>query len=379
MKLFSGTPSDPAFFIGLMSGTSLDGVDTVLCRIDSSSRFSLLYAQTYPIPEPLKKNLLSLSQDRQNNELDLYAELDVQMGHLFADCCLLLLEKHHLKAEQICAIGSHGQTLRHYPEQRYPSTLQIGDPNIIAWKTGITTIADFRRKDMAAGGQGAPLVPPFHQALFSSEKNNRAIVNIGGIANITFLPADDTVLGYDTGPGNGLMDNWCSKHFNCAYDHSGQLAEQGTTNKELLSLFLTDPFFSQKAPKSTGREYFSYQWIIDKIKQYQSDISKYDVLATLLELSCISISNEVLSLKPVVDELLVCGGGASNTLLMQHLKTLLPQLIISSTEKYGLHPDWVEACAFAWLAHQTLHGLNANLPSVTGAEKAVILGAVWQA
>jgi len=379
MKLFSDTSAEPAFFIGLMSGTSLDGVDTVICRIDSSNSFSLLYSETYPIPKQLKKELLSLSQDRLYNELDHYAELDVRMGHLFADCCLLLLKKNNLKAEQICAIGSHGQTLRHYPTQQYPTTLQIGDPNIIAWKTGITTIADFRRKDMAAGGQGAPLVPPFHQALFHSEKKNTAIVNIGGIANITFLPACDTVLGYDTGPGNGLMDNWCSRHFNCAYDQSGQLAAQGTTNKELLSLFLAEPFFTQRAPKSTGREYFSYQWIIDKLKQCQSELSKYDVLATLLELSCITIRNEVLSLKPMADELLVCGGGASNTLLMQRLKILLPKLTINSTEKYGLHPDWVEASAFAWLAEQTLHGLSANLPSVTGAEKAVILGAVWQA
>ena len=375
----------PAYFIGLMSGTSLDGVDTVICTIESANKFSLLHAETYPIPKQIKNDLLTLSQKRQANELDSYARLDVQMGHLFADCCLRLLAKSNLKPEQIYAIGSHGQTLRHYPDSPYPTTLQIGDPNIIAQLTGITTIADFRRKDMATGGQGAPLVPPFHQAIFTKKNRSRVILNIGGIANITFLPdSSDSVLGYDTGPGNGLMDDWCIRHFNCAYDQSGKLATQGKVDKKLLSIFLSDPYFSQKAPKSTGREYFSYQWIEAQLEQQQDDISSLDVLATLLELSCLSISNEVLHLSAMmanetIDELLVCGGGVKNNRLMQRLQELMPKVIVSSTENYGLHPDWVEASAFAWLAHQTLNGLSANLPSVTGARSKVILGAIWQA
>lgn len=387
------TSTTKPYFIGLMSGTSLDGVDTVICAIESTSQFSLLHAETFPIPEQIKKDLLALSQERQANELDRYAQLDVQMGHLFADCCLRLLEKSDLQAEQICAIGSHGQTLRHYPDDQYPTTLQIGDPNIIAQHTGITTIADFRRKDMAAGGQGAPLVPPFHQAIFKDiNKNNRVVLNIGGISNITFLPgASDKVLGYDTGPGNGLMDDWCIRHFDCAYDQSGKLAAQGKVDKKLLSLLLSDPFLSQKAPKSTGREYFSYQWLEAHLKQQQYDISHFDVLATLLELTCLSISNEISSLSTMVDEkvddkvdntineLLVCGGGVKNTLLMQRLQELMPEVTVSSTENYGLHPDWVEASAFAWLARQTVNGLTANLPSVTGARSKVILGAIWQA
>jgi len=387
----------PAYFIGLMSGTSLDGVDTVICTIESANEFSLLHAETYPVPKQIKKDLLALSQKRQANELDSYARLDVQMGHLLADCCLRLLAKSNLKPEQICAIGSHGQTLRHYPDDPYPTTLQIGDPNIIAQLTGITTIADFRRKDMAAGGQGAPLVPPFHQAIFTKKNRNRVILNIGGIANITFLPDSsdsvsgcdsipgcNTILGYDTGPGNGLMDDWCIRHFDCAYDQSGKLAAQGKVDKRLLSILLSDPYFSQKAPKSTGREYFSYQWIEAQLEQQQDNISSLDVLATLLELSCLSISNEVLHLSAMVanetiDELLVCGGGVKNNRLMQRLQELMPKVIVSSTENYGLHPDWVEASAFAWLAHQTLNGLSANLPSVTGARSKVILGAIWQA
>ena len=365
-----------------MSGTSLDGVDTVICSINSSSEFSLIDAQTYPIPASLKKDLLALSQEQHPDELDHYAALDVQMGRLFADCCLRLLKKNNLKPEQICAIGSHGQTLRHYPDSQYPTTLQIGDPNIIVQNTAITTVADFRRRDMAAGGQGAPLVPPFHRALFAAKNQNinRIVLNIGGIANITFLPAtSDTVLGYDTGPGNGLMDDWCVKHFDCAYDSSGKLAAQGKVDKTLLSLLLSDSFFSQKSPKSTGREYFSYQWLEQQLKKYKEKIEKVNVLTTLLELTCQSISNEIKMLRPHVNEVLVCGGGVRNDRLMLRLQEQLPEIKIASTEKFGLHPDWVEASAFAWLAHQTINGLTSNLPSVTGARNEVILGAIWPA
>ncbi len=370
------------YFIGLMSGTSLDGVDTIICSINSPHDFQLIDAHSYPIPTPLKKSLLVLSQERQPDELARYAELDPQMGHLFADCCLSLLKKNNITPDQIHAIGSHGQTLRHYPKAKYPTTLQIGDPNIIAQKTNITTIADFRRRDMAAGGQGAPLVPPFHHALFGAEEQNinRVILNIGGIANITFLPATaDPILGYDTGPGNGLMDDWCSRYFDCAYDQSGNLASQGHINKALLSIMLNDSYFSQNFPKSTGREYFSYEWIELQLAKYGQSIDKSDVLTTLLELSCLSIRNEINQLKPRADEVLVCGGGVRNTRLMQRLQELMPEKTVASTESFGLHPDWVEASAFAWLAHQTINGLSANSPSVTGARKEVILGGIWQA
>ena len=372
--------STPSYFMGLMSGTSLDGVDVVIAAINLANKFSLLDAKTYPIPEQLKKDLLALSQEQQANELDRYAELDVQMGQLFADCCQHLLQKNNIKSEQIHAIGSHGQTLRHYPDSPYPTTLQIGDPNIIAQKNNITTIADFRRRDMAAGGQGAPLVPPFHRALFSDDIKNRVVLNIGGIANLTFLPAaHETILGYDTGPGNGLMDDWCVRYFNCAYDRSGQLASQGQVNKTLLSQMLSEPFFSKPVPKSTGREYFSYQWIEAQLEKAADNITPIDTLATLLELSCQSITKEIKALSIPIDELLVCGGGVKNDQLIERMQELLPDVKVASTEAFGLHPDWVEASAFAWLAHQTLNGLTSNLPSVTGAREDVILGAIWPA
>ncbi len=369
-----------SYFMGIMSGTSLDGVDIVLSDIQSSESFSFITARTYPIPIDLKLDLLSLSQKRQDNELDTYARLDTQMGHLLAQSCNELISEQGLKPADIKAIGSHGQTLRHYPEQENPTSLQIGDPNIIAQNTGITTIADFRRRDMAAGGQGAPLVPPFHRALFHSTEKNRVVLNIGGIANITFLPANNhQVLGYDTGPGNGLMDDWCLRHFDSPFDLSGKLAAQGQVHPALLSQMLDDPFFLLIAPKSTGREYFSWQWIKQQLIQLNNSINAHDVLRTLLELSCISISNEIRALPVKIDEVLVCGGGAHNPLLMQRLQALLGDSQVMSTEAYGLSPDWVEASAFSWLAYQTLNGLSGNLPSVTGASKEVILGGIWQA
>lgn len=371
--------SESAYFMGTMSGTSLDGVDVVIAAIPSANDFSLLYANTYPIPKHLKSALLKLSQENQLNELDLYAQLDVQMGQLFANCCQQLLQESGLLPEQIRAIGNHGQTLRHYPDSQYPTTLQIGDPNIIAQQTGITTIADFRRRDMAAGGQGAPLVPPFHQAIFSAPKEkNIVVVNIGGIANITCLDKTGSVLkGYDTGPGNGLMDDWCLRHFNCAYDSEGKLAAQGNINQPLLNQLLSDNYFSQTAPKSTGREYFSYDWLIRALEKQPLDVKPEDVLATLLELTCQTIINEINQASPQADEILVCGGGAQNSQLMQRLQALVPEIHVTSTESRGLHPDWVEASAFAWLAHQTLNGLTGNLPAVTGARQEVILGAIW--
>lgn len=367
-----------------MSGTSLDGVDVVLAEINLPEKFSLLAAKTYPIPDKLKKSLLYLSQKEQINELDVYAQLDVEMGLLFAQCCQSIMLENHISAEQVHAIGSHGQTLRHYPDDRYPTTLQIGDPNIIAHKTQVTTIADFRRRDMAAGGQGAPLVPPFHQALFGDKKKNRIILNIGGIANITFLAAGymsvkTKVIGYDTGPGNGLMDNWCRQNLNCDYDAHGELASQGQVDKKLLTQMLNDPYFAQGYPKSTGREYFSTQWIEKHIKNIGCQNSAVNILATLLELTGVSIASEINKFNLHVDEVLVCGGGVRNNKLMDRLAELLPDKYVLSTQALGLHPDWVEASAFAWLAQQTLNGLTANFPSVTGAEKEVILGAVWQA
>lgn len=379
-------PHKPTYYLGLMSGTSLDGVDVVITNIDKDTPFRLIAAHTYPIPDALKKQLISLSQERKNDELDNYAKLDVQLGNLFADCCQNLIKKHDISSKNVRAIGSHGQTLRHYPVGEFRTTLQIGDPNIIAYYTKITTLADFRRRDMAAGGQGAPLVPPFHQALFQTKEKNRVILNIGGIANITWLPAknsqqenENTVIGFDTGPGNGLMDDWCNRHFDKKYDENGLLASQGQVNPELLDILLKDPYFAQAQPKSTGREYFTYDWIEKHLSQLRHAIPKHDVLRTLLELTCKAIVKDIDNLPSSVSEVLVCGGGVKNKLLMERLKSLLPDSLVSSTENFGLHPDWVEASAFAWLAYQTLHSTTGNLPSVTGAKEPVILGAIWPA
>ncbi len=362
-----------------MSGTSLDGIDTVIAQIDSPEAFSLLASHTYPLPLALKQQLLLLSQQSYTrSELDLYAELDVRLGRLFADACLNLLSQHHLQPDDIIAIGSHGQTLRHYPNSHYPTTLQIGDPNIISQQTGITTIADFRRRDMAAGGQGAPLVPPFHKALFSSNSINRIVLNIGGIANITVLPAQNgQISGFDTGPGNGLLDDWCLHHFNCAYDENGTLASGGKVSTALLQHMLTDPFFSQQPPKSTGREYFTYKWVLKQLEQCSDELCELDILSTLTELSAVTIAEQIRQVMPVIDEVLICGGGIENSSLMERLRKQLPNVRINSTETYHLHPDWVEASAFAWLARQTIHGLSGNLPAVTGAQEAVILGGIW--
>lgn len=366
-------------YMGLMSGTSLDGVDVVITQFNPHKPFKLLASHTFPLPEILKQQLLSLSQQQDRvNELDLYAELDVSLGRLFANACLELLHEHKLQAESIIAIGSHGQTLRHYPASDFPTTLQIGDPNIIAQQTGITTVADFRRRDMAAGGQGAPLVPPFHQALFSSHHVNRVILNIGGIANITFLPAQSQqVYGFDTGPGNGLLDDWCLRHFECAYDQRGELASQGKVCLAFLQQMLGDPFFTLQPPKSTGREYFSYHWVVQQLEQFQNEISAIDVLSSLTELTACSIAQHVKQLTPNIDEILVCGGGIQNSYLIDRLGEDLNGIKISSTEAYHLHPDWVEASAFAWLARQTINGLSGNLPAVTGAKEAVVLGGIW--
>lgn len=366
-------------YMGLMSGTSLDGVDVVITQFNQHKPFKLLASHTFPLPERLKQQLLSLSQQQDRvNELDLYAELDVSLGRLFANACLELLDEHKLQAESIIAIGSHGQTLRHYPASDFPTTLQIGDPNIIAQQTGITTVADFRRRDMAAGGQGAPLVPPFHQALFSSHHLNRVILNIGGIANITFLPAQSQqVYGFDTGPGNGLLDDWCLRHFERAYDQRGELASQGKVCLAFLQQMLGDPFFTLQPPKSTGREYFSYHWVVQQLEQFQNEISAIDVLSSLTELTACSIAQHVRQLTPDVDEILVCGGGIQNSYLIDRLGEHLSGIKISSTAAYHLHPDWVEATAFAWLARQTINGLSGNLPAVTGAKEAVVLGGIW--
>lgn len=363
-------------YIGLMSGTSVDGIDAAL--VDFSAPYPQLLATLYtPYSESVRKQILDLCQP-DHNEIERMGECDHLLGKLFAQTVQALLDKAKKTPTEIKAIGSHGQTIRHQPSLAARFTLQIGDPNIISAETGITTIADFRRRDMAHGGQGAPLVPAFHQQIFSSTTKDRAIINIGGIANVTLLPkTNSSLVGFDIGPGNTLLDTWINQYEQKAHDVNGDWAKTGTLHDELLQSLLNDPFFRLPPPKSTGREYFNLVWLENYLKTISHDISPADIQNTLTELTAKSIVSTVhqhLS----EGELLICGGGAHNTYLMSRLQSLAsPQFSVKSTETYGLHPDWIEAMAFAWLAKQTLGRKPGNLPSVTGANAAAILGGIY--
>lgn len=366
----------PDLFIGLMSGTSMDAVDGILADL-SADIPRLLSAVTVAVPHTLRKELQALGQGGTANELEQLARLDVRVGRLFAETAKAVLTAAGIPASAVRAIGSHGQTVRHHPLGPEPFTVQIGDPNIIAETTGITTVADFRRRDIAAGGQGAPLVPAFHSALFRSSTEDRVVVNIGGIANITTLPAAPStpVTGFDTGPGNTLLDGWIYKHLGKPLDESGQWAGKGNVDTGLLDRLLADPYFKGQPPKSTGPEHFSMSWLERALAG--SSLSSQDVQATLCELTAASISEAIRSLSPCPRRVLICGGGAHNQTLMRRLAALLPDTAVESTAHYGLDPDWVEAVAFAWLARQTLAGQPGNLPAVTGARHPVVLGGIW--
>lgn len=369
-------------YIGIMSGTSMDGVDTVLVEIEENS-IRLMGENSFPMGEDLKQALLDICLGQSTN-LQAVGELDHRLGHLFADAVLALLEKTSIPPDSVTAIGSHGQTVFHSPETQYAFTMQLGDANIIAAKTHITTIADFRRKDMAFGGQGAPLVPAFHQQLFSSLDTTRVILNIGGIANITVLTPNQAVTGYDTGPGNMLMDAWIHQHNGSQYDANAKWAKTGTVNKILLERLLDEPYFKQPAPKSTGRELFNLPWLQQKISGL--DIPAEDVQATLAEFTAVTITNDIITYQhsekselSTKQELLVCGGGAHNPLLMARLAARLPEWQVMTTTERGVDSDNMEAMAFAWLAYRTHNNMPGNLPEVTGASGLTSLGAIYPA
>lgn len=362
-------------YIGLMSGTSADGIDAAL--VDFSGPKPVLAASGYtPYSTVLREKILALCQAGEN-EIQRLGELDNMLGNEFAAAVNELLKQAGTARETIQAIGSHGQTIRHVPHGRHPFTMQIGDPNRIAAQTGIITIADFRRKDMAYNGQGAPLVPAFHQYLFSCFNHETAVVNIGGISNITVLAKNQPAAGFDIGPGNVLLDAWAHLHLQTNYDDNGQWAAQGTLQPDLLNILLEDPFFKLKPPKSTGREYFNLDWLNAYLRKFEKAFAPVDIQTTLAELTARSIITAV-SQHLASGEVLICGGGAHNSYLMQRLQILgKPQFDAVSIQKHGLDPDWIEAAAFAWLAKQTLHQQTGNLPKVTGAEKAAVLGGIY--
>ena len=369
----------PDYYIGLMSGTSVDGIDAVLVDL-SSARPTLLQAGTSDWRPELREDIFRILEHPDRLSLDTFGRLDAELGETFAEAALAVVNAAGLEPADITAIGSHGQTLFHAPSVQPAFTLQVGDASRIAARTGITTVADFRRRDIAEGGQGAPLVPAFHQAMFSRPGTARAILNIGGIANLTLLPADDRpVQGFDTGPGNVLMDAWIGKHRATKFDRDGDWARSGTICETLLTRLLQQPYLEQSPPKSTGRELFCLAWLEHLLNEGFADLPAGDVQATLAEFTAASIAAALKRFSAETEELFVCGGGAHNRYLLERLQAHLPGRRTATTQELGLDPDWVEATAFAWLARQTLAGDPGNLPSVTGARRAAVLGAIYPA
>lgn len=361
-----------------MSGTSADGVDAVIAEFEGTRFVGLTATAHHDYPEPLRTALIRISVGLEPITLSQYAELDHAVAEAFSLATKKVLEAAALPPSAITAIGSHGQTIFHDGKRKL--TLQIGDPSLIAARTDCAVVADFRRKDLALGGQGAPLVPAFHHALFADPVRPRAIVNIGGIANITLLPNADAaeIRGFDTGPGNGLMDEWIALNTGHAYDRDGAFAASGTVIPELLTQLQVDPYFSAPAPKSTGRDYFQLSWV----RRVMPNLARYpaaDVQRTLCELTAATIVAGIQSELPAVSEVLVCGGGARNGLLMHRIGELLGHdtCATTATDAYGLNAEWVEAAAFAWLAMRSWNNLPGNVTAVTGANRAAVLGGIY--
>ncbi len=363
-----------------MSGTSMDGIDAVLMEWSQHGTPLLHASLAYPWEENLKTRLAHITSAKHGSLQEL-GELDIACGQQFAKAVQQLLDNAGIAASAITAIGSHGQTIYHHPHGNTPFSMQIGDPNTIAQSTGIPVVADFRGRDMAAGGQGAPLVPAFHQAIFSTPPRHRVILNIGGIANITILSDNGKIKGgFDTGPGNCLLDRWIQKSLGKTYDRNGQWAAEGITDPTLLKQLLSDPYFVLPPPKSTGTEYFALSWL-EKQLDCHSALAASDIQSTLLQLSSQSIAQAIKQWAPETEEVLVCGGGAHNSILMQALSEQLEGIHVGSTLDHSppVDPDWVEAMAFAWLAMKNLQRQPGNIPAVTGASEEVILGAFYPA
>jgi anhydro-N-acetylmuramic acid kinase len=360
-------------FIGLMSGTSLDGIDAVLARFPASGAPPEQIAVFYtPYPKELKARLLTLHATHPD-DLHLAHVMGLELADRYAQAVHHLLDQANMSARNIRAIGCHGQTIRHRPDAGY--SVQLVSGSQLAEQTGITSIIDFRSRDIAAGGQGAPLVPAYHAATLSSSNDHRVIVNIGGIANLTDLPLNGTVTGFDCGPGNLLMDAWAAKHLDKPIDENGAWAASGRILPKLLSALLADGFFASRPPKSAGREQFNLDWLNRSLSGKEATA---DVQATLLELTARGIVDAANKHCKGFDALYVCGGGVHNPTLMNRLSSLAGKPV-QSTAALGMDPDWLEALAFAWLARQCIHGKSGNLPAVTGAAGPRILGAIYPA
>jgi anhydro-N-acetylmuramic acid kinase len=362
----------PEFFIGIMSGTSLDGVDAALVDFAGSSPRTLAFASV-PFPPDLRKRLLALSRPG-SGELEVAAEAAQELADLYSLAVDQVIASSGAERSNIVAIGCHGQTVRHRPERGF--TIQLNDPARMAEKCRIDVVADFRRRDMAAGGEGAPLVPAFHKAVFGVPGRSRCVVNIGGIANVTALAPDGTMLGFDCGPGNVLLDAWVSEHQGRAYDLDGLWARSGRVDARLLALFLDEPYFRRAPPKSTGRELFDRQWLATRLI---AGVAPQDTQATLVELTARAITESISRFAPDAREVFLCGGGARNPVIGDRITQLAAPTRVGTTDELGVPTGHVEAVAFAWLARQCVRRQPVDLTSVTGARHPAILGAIFPA
>jgi anhydro-N-acetylmuramic acid kinase len=362
-------------FIGLISGTSADGIDAALVEFANGHHGRLVLGRTVAWDPALRARLVALGQGGECG-LDELGALDAQVGIAFADAALALLGEAGVAPGAVRAIGSHGQTIRHRPGAPIPFTMQIGDANRIAERTGIATVADLRRRDVAAGGHGAPLLPALHAALLADAGEPRAVLNLGGIANLTLLPPGGDVRGFDTGPANALLDAWCERHLGHGYDAGGAWAGAGALDEALLARLLDEPWFTQPPPKSSGREQFHLGWLEARLRGGEPAV---DVQRTLLELTAASVADALLAQQPGTRRLMACGGGVHNPLLLERLRARLPAVVVESTAAHGVDPDFVEAMGFAWFARETLAGRPGNVPSVTGARGPRVLGAIHPA
>ncbi len=365
------------FYIGLMSGTSVDAIDAVLMDF-AITNTHIVTSFSQAIDKELKKQINRVIAKQtwpQNIE-----DIDIEFANASAQAVQNLLSQASIKANQIQAIGSHGQTIFHDPNGTPPVSVQIGNPQLIANKTGTLTIGNFRQADIEAGGQGAPLACAYHNEVFRSTDEDRIVLNLGGIANITKLPKNKNadIIGFDTGPANTLLDAWINKHQGLSFDNDGVWAKSGTINQGLLNLMLKDEYFKQPPPKSTGREKFNLTWLQYILGQYQEPVSKEDVQATLLDLTTKTITNAIKNWAPQTNRILICGGGSYNTYLVSQLQSKLQEVPVEASSKYGVPEKWMEAMAFAWLAKQKIKGNPGNIPSVTGATKNVMLGDLYK-
>lgn len=361
-------------YLGMISGTSVDGVDAVIAEF-ADRECRVVVARTTPYPPALAERVHALIETPVVSLAELGA-VDVAVGRFFAECASALVREADLHPSKISAVGTHGQTIFHGPEGSEPFTLQIGDPNCIAAATGIPTVADFRRLDMALGGQGAPMVPAFHDWLFASSDEPRIVLNIGGIANVTVLVPGEPPLGFDTGPGNALLDQWIMRCRGEPFDRSGAWAAAGRADSGLLELLLQEPYFALQPPKSTGRELFNLDWLERRLATESERPADEDLQATLAELTARSIAEALTRIGHANARLIVCGGGAYNRDLLSRLERIRGGGVETSAA-LGLAPDWVEATAFAWLARARLKGAPGNIPNVTGARHAAVLGGLY--